>query len=168
MATELHDLIVPPFARGFAAMAQFLEKGEAWASEQGAAPETLLTARLFPDMLPLTSQIQRASDTAKFAVARLSGITPPAMADTEASFADLQQRIAATVAVLHSVPRDQIDGREGVDVEVKTPSRTVHFKGLAYVTNFALPNFYFHVTTAYAILRANGVPIGKLDYLGSA
>lgn len=166
MATELYDLTVPVLLRGFKAMAAFLEKARAHADEHGIAHDELLTARLYDDMAPLTGQIQRASDTAKFAASRLSGIQPPAMPDTEASFDDLQARIAATVAFLESVPRERIDGREDADVELKTPSFSVHFKGRGYLLGFALPNFYFHVTTAYGILRHRGVPLGKMDYIG--
>ncbi|MDT8757147.1 DUF1993 domain-containing protein [Sphingomonas psychrotolerans] len=166
MATELYDLTVPVFLRGFAAMAAFLEKARAHADEHGVAHDDLLTARLYEDMAPLTSQIQRASDAAKFAVSRLAAIEPPAMPDTEASFDELQARIAATVAFLNAVPREAIDGREDADIELKTPSGSFPFKGRGYVLGFALPNFYFHVTTAYAILRHKGVPLGKRDYLG--
>lgn len=166
MATELYDLTVPAFLRGFKAMAAFLEKARAHADENGIAHDDLLTARLYEDMATLTSQIQRASDSAKFAASRLAGIEPPAMPDTEASFDELQGRIAATVAFLESVPREAIDGREDADVELKTPSRSFHFKGRGYLLGFALPNFYFHMTTAYGILRHRGVPLGKMDYIG--
>lgn len=166
MATELYDLTVPALLRGFKATAAFLEKARAHADAHGIAHEELLTARLYEDMAPLTSQIQRASDAAKFAAARLAGIEAPAMPDTEASFDELQARIAATVAFLESVTRETVDGREEADVELKTPSRSFHFKGRGYLLGFALPNFYFHVTTAYGILRHKGVPLGKMDYLG--
>lgn len=166
MATDLYDLTVPVFLRGFKAMAAFLEKARAHADANGIAHDELLTARLYEDMAPLTSQIQRASDAAKFAGARLAGIDAPAMPDTEASFDELQARIAATVAFLNSVPRDAIDGQEDRDVELKTPSRSFQFKGRGYLLGFALPNFYFHVATAYGILRHKGVPLGKMDYLG--
>lgn len=166
MATELYDLTVPALLRGFKAMAAFLEKARAHADANGIAHEELLAARLYEDMAPLTGQIQRASDAAKFAGARLAGIDAPAMPDTETSFDELQARIAATVAFLDSIPRDAIDGREDADVELKTPSRSFQFKGRSYLLGFALPNFYFHVTTAYGILRHKGVPLGKMDYLG--
>jgi len=166
MATELYDLTVPVFLRGFKAMAAFLDKGRAWADENGIPHDALLTARLHDDMAPLTTQVQRVSDAAKFAIARLGQVEAPSMPDTETTFDDLQARIAATVAFLNSVPREMIDGREDADVEVKTPSRSFHFKGLPYLTGFVLPNFYFHMTAAYAILRHKGVPVGKMDYLG--
>lgn len=166
MATELYDLTVPVYLRAFAAMSAFLEKGRAFADENGLPHEELLTARLYEDMATLAGQVQRASDSAKFAVARLAGIEAPAMSDTEASFDELQARIAATVDFLKSVPRAAIDGREDADIELKTPRASFQFKGRGYVLTFALPNFYFHVTTAYAILRHKGVPLGKMDYLG--
>jgi hypothetical protein len=166
MATELYDITVPVFLRGFKALAAFLDKARAWADENGVAHDDLLSARLYEDMAPLSSQIQRVSDGAKFAMARLAQIEAPSMADTETSFDELQARIAATVEFLKSVPREAVDGREDADIEVKTPNRSFHFKGLPYVTTFALPNFYFHITTAYAILRHKGAPVGKMDYLG--
>lgn len=166
MATQLYDLSVPAFVRGFAAMDAILGKGRAWADEQNLPHDTLLSARLYEDMAPLTGQVQRASDAAKFAIARLAGIEAPSMPDTEASFAELSARIAATVAFIQSVPRDQIDGQEDRAIEVKTPRRSFDFIGRPYLLGFALPNFYFHLATAYGILRHNGVPVGKMDYLG--
>jgi hypothetical protein len=166
MATELYDITVPAFLRGFAAMAAFLEKGRVWADEQGIAHEALLNARIHEDMAPLTSQIQRVSDGAKLATARLAGVEGPTMPDTETSFDELQARIAATVDFIKSVPREKIDGREDAEIVLKLPNNELKFTGCQYVTGFALPNFYFHVTTAYAILRMKGVPVGKRDYLG--
>jgi hypothetical protein len=167
MATELHDLTVPAFLRGFSAMAAFLAKAREHADAQGIPHDTLLEARLFEDMAPLTGQVQRASDAAKFALARLSATEAPAMPDTEASFDELQARIAATADYLKSIPADKVNGREDADIELKTPNGSFPFKGTQYVQAFALPNFYFHVTTAYAILRHQGVPLGKADYLGA-
>ena len=166
MATELYDITVPVFIRGFAAMARCLEKGRIHADENDMPHEALLGARLIEDMAPLTSQIQRASDAAKFAAARLGQIEGPAMPDTEASFDALQARIAATIAFLESVDPASINGREDADITIVTPKKSFEMKGRAYALNFALPNFYFHATTAYAILRARGVPVGKMDYLG--
>lgn len=166
MATELYDISVPAFLRGFAAMAAFLEKGRAWADENGVPHADLLEARIYEDMAPLTSQIQRVSDGAKLATARLAGVEGPAMPDTEASFDELQARIAATVDFIKSVPREKIDGREDAEIVLKLPNTELKFTGRSYVIGFALPNFYFHVTTAYAILRMKGVPVGKRDYLG--
>ncbi|UZK67442.1 DUF1993 domain-containing protein [Sphingomonas sp. M1-B02] len=166
MATELHALSVPAFLRGFKAMSAILEKGRAFADEQGIPHAELLGARLYEDMAPLTSQIQRASDSAKFAGARLAGIDAPSMPDTEDGFEALQNRIAKTVSFLESIAPGAIDGREDAEVQLKTPSRSFEFSGRNYLLGFALPNFYFHLTTAYAILRHKGVPLGKMDYLG--
>ena len=117
-------------------------------------------------MRPLTFQIQTASDTAKGCAARLAGIEAPAMADTETTFPELQQRIAKTIAFLDSVKPAQLAGAEDREIVLKFPNGEMKFSGKDYVTGFALPNFYFHVTTAYAILRHNGIEIGKRDFLG--
>jgi hypothetical protein len=166
MATQLYDLTIPIFLRGFASFAAFLEKGRAWAEEQGIAPDTLLAGRIHPDMHPLPYQVQRASDAAKFAAVRLGQVESVAMADEEASFADLQARIARTVTFLESVPAAAINGREEAEIEIKLPNRSFTLTGLAYAQGFAVPNFYFHMTTSYAILRMQGVPVGKMDFLG--
>jgi hypothetical protein len=166
MATELYDLTAPVFLRAFKAMAAFLDKGRAWADENGVAHAELLEARLYPDMAPLTAQVQRASDSAKLALVRIGGVEGPAMPDDEVSFADLQARIAKTVAFIESVPRAAIDGKEGAEVVLKFPNGEYPFTGQSYAIGFVLPNFYFHVTTAYAILRMKGVPVGKIDFLG--
>lgn len=166
MATELYDLTVPVFTRGLRSLAAVLEKGAAFAAEKGIDPATLTQSRLIEDMAPLTAQVQRASDSAKFAVIRISGRENVPFPDEEQSFADLQERVAKTIALLESISRDEIDGREDTDVVLKTPSAEIPFTGRSYVLAFALPNFYFHVTIAYALLRQAGVQIGKLDYLG--
>lgn len=168
MATELYDLTVPAFLHGFASMAAFLEKGRAYADEHGIAHEELLQARLIEDMHPLISQVQRASDAAKLAAVRLGQVENVAMADDEASFADLQDRIARTVAFLETVPAAAINGREDAEISIVLPTRTLSFTGLAYAQGFALPNFYFHETMTYALLRMKGVPVGKRDFLGGA
>ena len=119
-----------------------------------------------PDMRPLSSQIAFASDSAKGAMARLSGGAPPAMPDTETTIDQLGARIAATIDYVKSVPEEDVDGSEENDFVLITPSGDISFKGLAFLAGFALPNFLFHVTTAYAILRHSGVPRGKLDFHG--
>ena len=166
MTTSLHDLTAPVLIRALGSLSAILAKGEAFAVEQGMDPAALLDARLIEDMGSLTMQVQRASDTAKGAMVRIGGVEGVAMPDEEASFADLQQRIAATIAFLESVPREAIDGKEDAVVTLTTPGGSFDFTGRSYALNFVLPNFFFHVTTAYAILRHKGVPIGKLDYLG--
>ncbi|MES2158824.1 MAG: DUF1993 domain-containing protein [Pseudomonadota bacterium] len=166
MATELYDLTVPVFVRGLRALSGLLDKGAAFAGEKGVDPLTLTGAQLIADMKPLTAQVQFACDTAKGAVTRLGDLEPVAMADTEQSFADLQDRIARTIALLEAVPREKIDGREDAAVVLKVPGGEIPFTGRSHVLTFSLPNFYFHITTAYALLRQAGVPVGKMDYLG--
>ena len=129
--------------------------------------ETALTQfRLYPDMLPLTRQVQIACDTAKGVVARLAGVEIPAYEDNEVSFADLKQRIAKTIAFINGFSAAQIDGSEDKDIVTKRGDVETRYKGMQFLLNHAMPNIYFHVTTVYAILRHNGVEIGKRDYLG--
>ena len=166
MATELYDILVPPLVRGLTALAAILEKGAAYAKEQGIAEEDMLGTRLIADMLPLTSQVQRVSDSAKGAIQRLGGGDPVAMPDEETTFAELQERIAKTLAIVKGADRDSIDGKEDTKIVLTFPTGEYRFTGHSFVTTFVLPNFYFHVTTAYGLLRMRGVPVGKLDYLG--
>ncbi|PYE90431.1 DUF1993 domain-containing protein [Phyllobacterium leguminum] len=166
MSLSLYDITVPVFLRAFANLSEILEKGRAFAEEKGIPHADLLEARLFPDMAPLTAQIQRASDTAKFAAVRVAQVETVSMEDSEVSFDDLQARIAKTVAFLKAVPAHAMDGREEAEVELRTSQGSKTFTARDYVLGFAIPNFYFHVTTAYDILRHKGVPLGKLDYLG--
>lgn len=166
MSTSLYEISVPVFIRGLRNLAAILDKGEAYADGEGKAADSLLEARLYPDMHALAYQVQRASDASRFFVARIAGIDNPPMEDNEASIADLKGRIAATIAYLEAAPRDRIDGKEDVEVELKSPRATLVFKGLPYLLDFALPNFFFHVSIAYALLRHQGVPVGKMDYIG--
>ena len=164
MATELYDLTVPVFTRALKALSGLLDTAVAHAGEAGA--EALLANRLAPDMHPLSKQVQIACDGAKLCVARLSGVEAPVNEDTETTIAELQARIASTLDFIGSVPRDAIDGQEERDVVLKFPGGEWPFKGQAYVTGFALPNVFFHLSTAYGLLRQAGVPIGKRDFLG--
>lgn len=166
MAVSLFDVTVPVFIRGLNNLAAILEKGRAYADQNGTDHQQLLGARLIEDMAPLTAQIQRASDTSKGFAVRVGQVANVAMADNEASFDELQERIAKTVRFLEAVPRSAIDGREDVAVLLKVGSNELHFTGQTYALTFAVPNFFFHVTTAYALLRQHGVPIGKRDFLG--
>jgi hypothetical protein len=166
MSTPLYDLSVPVFIRALTNLSAILDKAAAHAASEGKPAESLLEARLYPDMAPLASQVQRASDASRFLVARLGQLDNPPMEDKETTFPDLQARIAATIAYLKAAPRDAIDGREDADIEIKTPRATLEFKGLSYLLDFAIPNFYFHITVAYALLRHQGVPVGKMDFLG--
>ncbi|HZW15379.1 MAG TPA: DUF1993 domain-containing protein [Brevundimonas sp.] len=166
MATELYDLTVPVFTRSLKALSGLLDKAVAHAGEAGA--EALLSNRLAEDMHPLVKQVQIACDGPKLCVARLSGVEAPVNEDSETTIAELKARIAATLDYMASVPREAIDGQEGKEVVLKFPGGEWPFKGQAYVIGFALPNFFFHVTTAYDLLRQAGVPLGKRDFLGAA
>ena len=162
MSFGLYDASAPVFVRALTALSALLDKAQA----QGFDEAKLLEARLAPDMRPFPAQIQMASDSAKGAVARLTGTENPSMADTETSFAELKARIEATIAFIRSVEPSAFEGGEDRDVVLKFPGGEQHFNGGAYLTGFALPNFFFHVTTAYALLRSAGVELGKRDFLG--
>ena len=166
MSISMYAASAPLFLRMLGNLDQLLEKAEANAKERGFDPNVLVTQRLAPDMRPLSAQIQLASDSAKGAMARLSGGAAPSMPDTEATIADLRTRIANTIDYVKSVPASAIDGSEEREVVLKFPNGEMKFTGLAYLMGFVIPNFLFHVTTAYAILRHNGVPLGKMDFLG--
>ena len=166
MATELYDLTVPVFTRALKALSGLLDKAMAHAGEADAT--ALLSNRLAPDMHPLSKQVQIACDGAKLCVARLSGAEAPVNEDVETTIPELKARIAATLEWIGSVPREAIDGQEDREVVLKFPGGEWPFKGQAYVIGFALPNFFFHVTTAYDLLRQAGVPLGKRDFLGAA
>jgi uncharacterized protein len=166
MSISMYKASAPVFLRMLGNLDALLEKAEANAKERGFDPNLLVTSRLAPDMRPLSAQIQFASDTSKGTIARLSGGAAPAMADTETTIHELRTRIANTIDYIKSVPANAVDGSEEREVVLKFPNGEMKFKGLDYLTGFALPNFMFHVTTAYAILRHNGVPLGKQDFLG--
>lgn len=162
----MYQASVPALVQMLKALSNVLEKGAVFAREHGIDPAELINARLAPDMIPLSGQVQIASDNAKGMVARLAGREVPRYEDTETTFDELKARIAKTVAFVESVPASEIDGSEERQVVLKTGGREITFTGRRYLVHQALPNFYFHVTTAYDILRHKGVPIGKLDYLG--
>lgn len=166
MSISMYKASAPVFLRMLGNLDAFLEKAEADAKTRGYETSVLVNSRLAPDMRPLSAQIQFASDTAKFTLARLSGGTAPSFADTETTVAELRTRIANTVDYIKSIPASAVDGSEEREVILKTPGGDMPFKGLQYLTGFALPNFFFHVTTAYAIMRHNGVQLGKMDFLG--
>ena len=163
---SMYRATVPVLVRGLKILNTLLEKGEAHAEASGQDPAGLTGARLAPDMLPLVGQIQRISDTAKGAIGRLTEVTPPAMADDEATFADLKARVAATIAFLESVDPAAFDGADTREVTLKAGPFEAKMSGEDCLLGFVLPNFYFHLTTAYGILRHQGVAVGKLDYLG--
>jgi len=162
MSFTIYDASAPVFVRALTNMEAWLDK----ALKDGRSEAALLEARLAPDMRPFPAQVQMASDTAKSSIARLAGIEAPAMPDTEASFAELKDRCRRTVAFIEGVERSALDGAEDREVVLTFPNGMgYHFSGRDYLTGFALPNFFFHVTTAYALLRASGVPVGKPDFL---
>ena len=167
MSLSLYQASIPSFVRMFDNLSAILDKAVAYCEERKIDPGVLLNARLAPDMHPLTRQVQIASDLAKGCAARLAGVEPPSFADTETSFAELQARIGKTLEFIRSVTPEQIDAGEGREITLKFPSSEFSFKAPDYLLHFALPNFYFHVTTAYAILRHNGLRIGKMDYMGA-
>lgn len=166
MSLSMYQASVPVFQRTLTSLSVILEKGLAFAEARKIEPQVLLQSRLAPDMFPLVRQVQIASDTAKGAGARLAGIDIPSFPDEEATFADLQARVTKTLDFLNGIHSTQIDGSDDRTVILKTHTGEVTFTGQSYLLFFALPNFFFHVTAAYAILRHNGVEIGKLDYLG--
>jgi hypothetical protein len=167
MSLTMSKVSVPVFVRGLKILSTLLEKGEQHAEQTGMVPDVLLGARLADDMLPLSAQVQRASDTSKFTMQRLSGGEAPKFADDETSFQQLQERIAKTIAYLESVDPAQLDAGGEREVTVNWGASGTTFTGESYLLSFALPNFYFHIVTAHGILRSKGVKIGKLDYLGS-
>jgi hypothetical protein len=161
MSFSIYDASAPLFVASLTDMKAWLDKAAAETDEA-----TVLATRLAPDMHPLPRQVQFASDAAKGAMARLAGIEVPSMADTETSFAELKQRCDRTIAFVESVGRDALADAAAREVVLKFPSGAGYrFSGAEFLTRFALPNFFFHVTTTYAILRHAGVSVGKIDYL---
>lgn len=155
------------FVRGLQNLSSLLQKGEQFLHEKQLAESTLLEARLAPDMFPLLRQVQITCDTAKGAAARLSGQEVPVMPDNEASFAELHQRIEKTIAYLQRFQPHDFADADGRPIKLQSKSREFSFTAEGYLLTFAIPNFYFHLTTAYAILRHQGVELGKMDYLGT-
>jgi uncharacterized protein len=167
MSISIYDFSIPVLTRGLTNMSAVLDKAAAHAAAKKFDSAVLAQARLFPDMHPLVRQVQIACDTAKGAGARLAGIEPPKHEDTEATFAEIKARIAKTVDFLKTVTAAQVKDAETRNIEIKFPSGSWKFTGLAYLTDFVLPNFYFHEAMVYALLRKSGVEIGKGDFLGA-
>lgn len=163
----LYDAAMPTFIRGLKNLSSMLEKGKAFAAAQGMELSELLDARLIDDMASLTKQVQMTTDTAKFVAVRVGQIENDPWADDEASFADVQARVAKAIAFLQAASSDGFEGREDATVVLTTPSGDIPFTGSNYVHGFAIPNFFFHLSMAYALLRMKGVPLGKLDFLGA-
>ena len=165
MKISMHAMSVDVFVHTLGNLSWFLEKAARSAEQRKFDPGILLAARLAPDMLPLTSQVQIAGDIAKGAVARLAGQEPPRFEDNETSIEQLRARIARTVDFLKSVPASALEGAETRDIKLPARDRTLEFKGLDFLQRHAIPNVFFHVTTAYDILRHNGVELSKRDFL---
>ncbi|GAM96531.1 hypothetical protein U91I_00150 [alpha proteobacterium U9-1i] len=161
----MYAAAAPTFTRMLRNLDQILEKAEAHAKAKNIDPSVFLNARLAPDMHPLTRQIQMACDSPKGAMARLAGKTPEAHADTETSFAELHARIARVIDIVNSFQPADLDGSETREITIAIPNMELKFTGQDYLLTWVFPNFYFHVTTAYAILRHNGVELGKRDFL---
>lgn len=166
MKMSMYQASVPVFIRALNNLAAVLEKAAAHAEARKIDPAVLIGARLYPDMLPLSKQIQIASDNAKGLAARLAGLEPPKYEDNEASFPDLVARLRKTVAYLQTLKPEQVDGTEDKTIQLKTHAGMLTLTGAGYLMERALPNVFFHCTTAYAILRHNGVELGKNDFLG--
>jgi hypothetical protein len=167
MSISIYEISIASMLRGLDNLSTLIDKAAAYAEQKKFDSKVLAEARIFPDMLPFTAQIQIACDTAKGAAARLAAVDIPKYEDTEKTFAELKARIAKTVTFLKSIKPEQMQGDERRPIILQFPQMTLKFTALSYLTDFVLPNFYFHLTTAYALLRHNGVELSKRDYLGS-
>ena len=167
MPISMYQASVPRFVNILGNLSNILDKAQAYVDAKKIDQGALTSYRLFPDMLPMTKQVQIASDTAKGVVARLAGIEIPVYEDNEQTLAELKARIAKTIAFVRSVKPEQIDGSEEKEIVIKRGDKETRYKGMQFLLGHAVPNFYFHVTTTYNILRHNGLEIGKRDYLGN-
>jgi hypothetical protein len=167
MTFSMYSASAPVFKQILNSLSAIIDKAEAHATAKKIDPAALLQARLFPDMFPFIRQVQIAADFAKGSAARLGGLEVPKYEDDEVSFADLKARIAKTVAFIDSVPQDGIEASAQRDITTGTGDKAKQWKGQVYLMHYALPHFFFHATTAYDILRHNGVDIGKKDFIGS-
>ena len=167
MTITLYSASVPIFTRMLGNLSKWLDKAEAYAEAKKFDPSVFMSSRLAPDMLPFPNQIQIACDSIKFGVARLSGVDAPKFEDNETTLAQLKDRIAKTLAYVQSVGADKIDGTEDKDISIPRRSGVLVMKGEPYLRHYVMPTFYFHVTTAYALMRHNGVDLGKSDFLGA-
>jgi hypothetical protein len=167
MTLSMYQASVPVFLQGLKNMSAILDKAVAQAAERKIDPAVLLNDRLAPDMFPFVRQVQIASDHAKGAPARLAGLEVPKFDDVEKSFDEVQQRLARVTEFVKSIDPARIDGSEEREITLSIGGQPMTFKGQTYLLHFALPNFYFHLTTAYAILRHNGIAIGKRDFIGT-
>jgi hypothetical protein len=167
MPVSMFKLSVPVFIRGLNVLAALLDKAESHAAEKKIPLDDLFNARLAPDMLPLYAQVQRVSDTSKNTIGRLTGVAAPSFPDEEKTFAELRERIAKTIAFLETVKPSDLENSDSREITVTFGKLSFTFTGDDYMLKFALPNFFFHVTTTHDILRNQGVAVGKIDYLGA-
>jgi hypothetical protein len=166
MSISMYDVSIPIFTLSLTNLSAILDKAVSHGEAKKVDPKVIPQARLIVDMLPLSSQIQIACDTAKGAAARLAGVEVPKHEDTETTLAELKARVAKTLDFIRTIKPEQLQGAETREIVLQFPQTTLKFTGINYLTNFVLPNFFFHVTTAYALLRKNGVDLGKRDFLG--
>ena len=164
---SMYRFTVPVFQRGLANLTIYLDKIEAYAAEHGTDANELVAARLIDDMLPLSGQFQRATDSAKLAISRLTGIEAPRFEDNETTVAELRERVKKTEAFLATITPEALEGSETREVTISPGGNKTVLSGEDFLAGFALPNFFFHMTTAHAILRSRGLPVGKMTYLGS-
>jgi len=166
MAISMYQASIPQFKKMLSNLSIILKKGEEYASAKKIEGTVLTGERLFPDMFPLSKQVQIACDQVKNGMARLAGIEPPKFDDSETTFAELQERVAKTIAFIDGIKPAQVDGTEAKEIQFSIKEWHFEFVGEQYLLTWIIPNFYFHVTTTYNLLRHNGVEIGKADYLG--
>ncbi len=167
MKISMHNMVVDQCAPLLAAMSKILDKGVAYAEAKKFDPAVLVNSRIAPDMWPLSRQVQIASDMVKNGVARLAGQEAPRYEDNEQTIDELKARIAKTIDYIKSVPASAFEGSEDRDIKIPLRDRTLEMKGLDYLRGFVLPNFYFHASMVYALMRHNGVELGKKDFLGA-
>jgi len=166
MTMSMYQASVPTFIRMLGNLTTVLDRGATYAAARKIEPAVLINSRLFPDMFPFGRQVQIVTDNAKGGAARLAGLEPPKYEDNEASFPELIARVDKTVAYLKTFKPEQIDSAEDRTITLTLGGKPMTFQGMPYLLNLVLPNIYFHITTAYNILRHNGVDVGKTDYLG--
>jgi uncharacterized protein len=167
MTISMYQASLPALIRSLSNLANILEKADAHATAKKIDPTVLINSRLSPDMLPLSKQVQIASDIARRGAARLAGVEAPSMEDNETTFSELVARLQKTIDYLQQITPEQVDGSEGRAITLPVGKETMQFEGMPYLLYFVLPNVYFHVTTAYGILRHCGVELGKRDFLGN-
>jgi hypothetical protein len=165
MTFSVYQACAPVLVQTLKGLEALLDKAEAFAAERKLDPAVVLQTRLYPDMYAFTRQVQIVSDSAKGAMARLAGVDVPSWPDTETTFAELKARVAKTLDYVQGFKAEQLDGAEDREVVLKTPGEPMKFTGRAYLTGFVLPNVLFHATTAYALMRGLGVPVGKFDFM---